>query len=87
MERFIERYAPGTSYLIGFGLPSKEILRVAEREQVEVLVIGSHRGGGILEHLFSSSTTKKILRRAPCSVEIVPLPLENEEELQSKPKM
>ena len=87
MDRFIERYAPGTMYIIEFGLPSKEILRVAEREQVEALVIGSHQGGGKLEHLFSSSTTKKVLRRAKCSVEIVPLPLENEEELQNKPKM
>lgn len=87
MERFIDRYAPGTPYLVEFGVPSKEILRVAEREQVEVLVIGSHQRGGRLEHLFSTSTTKKIRRRAQCSVEIVPLPLENEEELQNKPKM
>jgi nucleotide-binding universal stress UspA family protein len=87
MERFVDRYAAGTPYLLKFGVPSKEIVKAAAEAKADVLVIGSHESGGKLEQMFSPRTTKKILRKATCEVEVINLPLENEEELQSKPKI
>lgn len=82
MERFVSRYARGTRYLLEFGFPYMEIPKVAEREKADLIVIGSKKGVGRLEHLFVRSTSKMVLRDAPCEVEVVPLPVVSEEELQ-----
>lgn len=87
MEMFVARYVPGTFYLLEFGFPYRVILDVAEKEQIGLIVIGKCKGAGLLEHLFVRSTSKKVLRHAVCNVHVVPLPVESEEVLQSKPKM
>jgi len=87
MDRFVDRYAADASYLLEFGIPWKEILKTAADAKADVLVIGSHESGGKLEHVFSPSTARKILRQAECEVKVVNLPLENEEEIQNKPRI
>jgi nucleotide-binding universal stress UspA family protein len=53
------------------GPPVDEILAMAERERVDLIVIGSHHHGA-LYHLFEGGVTEGILGRARCPVLIVP---------------
>ena len=84
LERFVRRHAPGTPYRVEFGVPFREILRVAEEEDVDTIVIGSHKWGGPLEHLFVSHASEKVIRHARCNVLVVPLKIESEEELMRR---
>jgi universal stress protein A len=88
MERFIARHAPGTPYLLRFGVPFREILDTALQEEVEVIVIGSHQSSSSrLERLLVSHAFEKVIRSAPCAVLVVPLPIESEEEVFWRPRM
>lgn len=49
------------------GKPSAEIVRVAEEEQVDLVVLGTH-GKGVLDHALFGSTTERVIRKAPCPV-------------------
>jgi nucleotide-binding universal stress UspA family protein len=82
MEKFIYRNARGTRYMLEFGFPYKVIPEVARREKADLIVIGSKQGAGKIEHLFVRSTSRKVLRDAPCEVKVVPLPLVSEDELE-----
>jgi nucleotide-binding universal stress UspA family protein len=82
MERFVSRYARGTRYILEFGFPYKRIPEVAERERADLIVMGSKRGTSRIEHLFIRSTSKTVLRNAPCEIKIVPLPVLSEGESQ-----
>lgn len=53
------------------GTPVEVILREAECLEVEFLVLGSH-GHGVLHSLLVGSVCQGVLRRAPCSVVVVP---------------
>jgi hypothetical protein len=53
------------------GTPVEVILREAERLRAELLVLGSH-GHGLLHSLLVGSVCQGVLRRAPCSVVVVP---------------
>jgi nucleotide-binding universal stress UspA family protein len=89
LDRFCRRHGGRASCLLEFGIPYKEILEVAEREKVDLIVIGKRQGTGVMEHLFVPRTSKKVLLNAKCEVKIIPLPLavETEEELLSRPRM
>lgn len=52
--------------LVISGRPRQEILRVAEREAVNLIVIGAHGHHGLAGLL--GSTTDRVLHRASCSV-------------------
>ena len=52
------------------GHPAEAILRVAEREKVDLIVVGSRGLRGIKE-LFLGSTSSAVLHHAPCPVLIV----------------
>jgi nucleotide-binding universal stress UspA family protein len=52
------------------GAPGREILRVAEEEGADLIVLGSH-GGGLLAQLFGS-TARDVVRDASCPVIVVP---------------
>jgi len=52
------------------GIPYKEILRIAEKENVDVIVIGS-TGKGLLKEMVLGSTSEKVVREATCPVIIV----------------
>ncbi len=52
------------------GIPYKEILRIAEKENVDLIVMGSS-GKGLLAEVVLGSTTDKVVREAKVPVIIV----------------
>lgn len=53
--------------LVVQGKPSAEIVRVAQEEAVDLLVLGTH-GKGMLDQALFGSTTERVIRKAPCPV-------------------
>lgn len=53
-----------------FGDPATEILWLAEQEEVDLMVLGTHARTGFLR-LFHRSVAKKVLGRASCPVLVV----------------
>jgi nucleotide-binding universal stress UspA family protein len=49
------------------GKPAREIVRVAEEEGVDLVVMGVH-GHGVIDRLLFGSTTHHVVREAPCPV-------------------
>jgi nucleotide-binding universal stress UspA family protein len=49
------------------GKPSAEIIRFAEENEVDMIVLGTH-GKGMLDQALFGSTTERVVRRAPCPV-------------------
>ena len=49
------------------GKPSAEIVRMAQEEGVDMIVLGTH-GKGMLDKAIFGSTTERVVRRAPCPV-------------------
>lgn len=49
------------------GKPSHEIVRLAEQERVDLIVLGTH-GKGVLDHALFGSTTERVIRKAACPV-------------------
>ena len=84
MERFIANHAPDTACRIEMGVPFREILKAAEEMDVHTIVIGSHKWGGPLEHLFVSHASEKVIRHATCDVLVIPLQIESEEQLMRR---
>jgi nucleotide-binding universal stress UspA family protein len=52
------------------GKAYREILRVAEEQQADLVVLGAHGHGGV-EQMFVGSTAQHVVRRANCPVLIV----------------
>jgi nucleotide-binding universal stress UspA family protein len=52
--------------LVAEGKPYREILRLADAGRSELIVIGAHGGGGVLNAF--GSTTNQVVRRASCPV-------------------
>jgi nucleotide-binding universal stress UspA family protein len=52
------------------GNPFLEIVRVAEEESVDLIVLGTHGRTGI-KHFLIGSVAEKVLRKAPCPVLVV----------------
>jgi len=53
--------------LLGHGHPAKEIIRIAEEEKGEMIVIATHGHTG-WHHLVLGSVAEKVIRHAPCPV-------------------
>ncbi len=53
--------------VLGHGHPAKEIIRIAEEEKVELIVIATHGHTG-WHHLLLGSVAEKVIRHAPCPV-------------------
>jgi len=49
------------------GKPSAEIVRFAENNAIDMIVLGTH-GKGMLDQALFGSTTERVVRRAPCPV-------------------
>jgi nucleotide-binding universal stress UspA family protein len=49
------------------GSPFYEIIRFAEEENIDLIVLGTHGHGG-LAHMLLGSVTEKVVRKAPCPV-------------------
>ncbi len=61
--------------LVPIGYPPNEILTVADEEQCDLIVMGSH-GKGFLAHTFLGSVSNAVLNRTRKPVFIIPLPSE-----------
>ncbi len=55
------------------GVPYEEIVRFAEKNQIDLIIIGTHGRKG-LEKVFFGSTAEQVVRKAPCAVLTVRLP-------------
>jgi universal stress protein A len=55
------------------GEPSVEIIKIAKKESVKLIVMGTHGRTG-LDHILFGSTAEKVVRRAPCPVLTTRLP-------------
>jgi len=53
--------------IVEVGVPYKEIVRKAEEEKADMVVMSTHGRTG-LEHLMLGSVTEKVLAHAPCPV-------------------
>jgi nucleotide-binding universal stress UspA family protein len=49
------------------GKPSAEIIRFAQENAIDIIVLGTH-GKGMLDQALFGSTTERVVRRAPCPV-------------------
>jgi nucleotide-binding universal stress UspA family protein len=70
MERFVEQNLPGrddVETLVVAGMPSAEVVRVAEERSAGLIVMATH-GRGFVSHALFGSTAERVLRRAPCPV-------------------
>jgi nucleotide-binding universal stress UspA family protein len=59
--------------LVFLGHPTEEILNTADREDCDLIILGTH-GKGFLAHTFLGSVSGAVLHRARKPVFIVPLP-------------
>lgn len=73
LEKFPEDYARFAGSEVVTGHPVVKILEIADRLDVDVIVMGTH-GKGPLEHAFLGSVTEKILRKTTRPVFAIPLP-------------
>jgi nucleotide-binding universal stress UspA family protein len=64
-----------TKILVHVGYPPEEILRAADEERCDLIVLGSH-GKGFLRQTFLGSVSGSVLARAQKPVFIIPLPSE-----------
>ncbi len=62
--------------LVQPGHPVDEILKAADEEACEVIVLGTH-GKGFLKHAFLGSVARSVLDRSRIPVFIIPLPLKD----------
>lgn len=49
------------------GVPSEEIVRVAQQLPADIIIMGTHGRAGV-SHLLLGSVAEKVVRRAPCPV-------------------
>ena len=56
--------------IAAYGLPAEEIIRLAEKEQVDLIVIATHGRTG-LKHLLMGSVADRVLRHVHCPVLVV----------------
>jgi nucleotide-binding universal stress UspA family protein len=78
LRRRLEEVVPTTAEVIHEhyylrGSPVTEILRFAERENVDLIVMGSHGRTG-LSRLLMGSIAEGVMRKAPCPVLVVRQP-------------
>lgn len=53
--------------MFNFGIPAKEIVRVASADQIDLVVMGTHGLSG-LDELFMGSNSQKVTTMCPCPV-------------------
>jgi nucleotide-binding universal stress UspA family protein len=68
--RLLRLYGFAVTSLIEHGDPKSRIIEIAERENADLIVLGSHGRKGVTRFLMGS-VSEAMSRYAPCSVEIV----------------
>jgi len=61
--------------LVSLGHPTEEILNAADKEDCDLIILGTH-GKGFLAHTFLGSVSSAVLHRSRKPVFIIPLPSE-----------
>ena len=69
-QELLSQFSGKVSHRIQRGSAPQEIIRVAEEEKVDLIVIGTHSRRGI-SRLILGSTAEKVVRQAPCDVLVV----------------
>ena len=64
-----------SNIIVRMGYPMEEILKVADEERCDVIILGSH-GKGVLTQTLLGSVSMAVLHRTRKPVFIIPLPLE-----------
>jgi len=72
-EHYVEKIENGVPYEIitKSGKEHDEILRFAEQQEADLIVMGTHGRTGV-EHVLFGSIAKKVLRKSPVPVFVVP---------------
>ena len=82
-RKAITRFVPSdirklvSNIIIRMGYPMEEILKVANEERCDVIILGSH-GKGFLKQTFLGSVSRRVLDRSRKPVLVIPLPPETE---------
>ena len=63
----LEEHGLAVSTVLVTGTPYREILKHAEREHMDLIVMGTHGRTGV-EHLLIGSVAERIVRLSPCPV-------------------
>jgi universal stress protein A len=67
------RNLPNVEKLVLKGVPYEEIIKFAEKEEIDMIILGAC-GRSTLERFISGSTAERVVRRAPCAVLTVRTP-------------
>jgi len=72
-ERYVKKIENGVTFEIvtRSGREDEEILEFAKKENVDIIVLGTHGRTGI-EHVFFGSVAEKVLRHSPFPVFVIP---------------
>ena len=72
-KRYVSKLAEGVSFEIvtKSGREDGEILEFAKKEQVDIIVMGTHGRTG-MEHVFFGSVAEKVIRHSPIPVLVIP---------------
>lgn len=71
VESLRARLGPGARLKVVPGEPAASVLRSARDLRADLIVLGTHRRGGVARWLLGS-TAESVVRRAPCPVLVVP---------------
>jgi nucleotide-binding universal stress UspA family protein len=76
MQACLERVTAGGlegEVVVVRGVPFQEILDTAKKQQVDLIIMGTHGRTG-LQHMLLGSVAEKVVRLAPCPVLVVRQP-------------
>jgi nucleotide-binding universal stress UspA family protein len=68
-DHYVSKLDSGVAHFVHLlsGYPATEIVELAKKEKIDLIVMGSHGLTGVA-HVFFGSTADRVVRRAPCSV-------------------
>ena len=67
LKDFAAQLDAGAEPIVTAGTPHLEIVKFAENNEIDLIVIATH-GRGFFSHAILGSTTERVVRRAPCQV-------------------
>ena len=74
LEELAQQLGTGVKTVVVSGTPHLEIVRIAEEQDVDMIIMATH-GRGFFSHAVLGSTTERVIRRAPCPVLVVREPV------------